>query len=66
MSKKKPLFALYKGDKFITLGTKREIAEEVGTTLNNINFWASNVYRKRCHSGNGKIVIKIEEDDEHE
>ena len=67
MSKK--VYALYKGDKFITLGTKQEIAEVQGCKVDTISFLATNSYKKRMENRKYKrgvpnhlILIEIEDD----
>lgn len=56
-------YALYKGDKFIAIGTVNELAKIMNVTPNTIRFYLSPTYRKRI-KGNGRIVIKIEDGDE--
>lgn len=57
-------YALYKGDKFIELGTKDKIAILLGVKINTISFYATPTYRKRGlgYYGNRYIVIRIEDD----
>ena len=64
MKKKKKMYALYKGDTFLTLGYKEELAVYLGVSVRTIEFYHSPVYRKRTDKGNGYIVITIEEDKE--
>lgn len=45
---RKPLiYALYKGDKFITEGTKKEIAEYTGLKVKTLHYYATKTYLKR-------------------
>ena len=57
-------YALYKGDKFIDLGTKKKLAKLLGVKISTITFYATPSYRKRGlgEYGNRYIVIKIEVD----
>ena len=59
---KKPIYALYKGDEFIDLGTKQYLANLLKVKPETINFYMSPTYRKRNKKGNNYIVIRIEED----
>lgn len=57
------IYALYKGDTFIDLGTKEYLAEKINVKVKTITFYMSPTYRKRTKD-NAYIVIKIEEDEE--
>ena len=58
-------YALYKGDKFIDLGTKQYLANLLGVNIRTIEFYHSPTYRKRGKEySNRYIVIKIEGEDE--
>ena len=60
---KKPIYyALYKGDEFIDLGTKKYLADLLNVNVTTINFYKSKTYRKRNKKGNCYIVIRIEDD----
>ena len=66
---RKNIYALYKGDKFITEGTKQEIAKVKGWKVNTISFLATNAYKKRIKARKYKnskpnhlILIKIDEE----
>lgn len=65
---RKNIYALYKGDKFITEGTKKEIAEAIGCKIKTISFLATNIYKQRMKNRKKKhrkpnhlILIKIDE-----
>lgn len=71
MPKKMPkrIYALYKGEKFITEGTKEEIAKVQGCKVNTISFLATNVYKKRMANRKYKkripnhlVLIRIDND----
>lgn len=57
-------YAIYKGDTFLFIGTKKECAEYLNVKEKSITFYSSSTYRKRGlgDDGNKIIVIKIEED----
>lgn len=63
---KENIYALYKGDKFIDLGTKKELAEKMGYNPETIGYFASPTYyrkiAKRKNSSNSLIAIRIEDD----
>ena len=56
-------YALYKGDKFIDLGTKEYLAELLGVTEQTIYFYSTPTYKKRGgENSNRYVVIKIEDE----
>ena len=58
---KKQEYALYKGDKFIDLGTVTELARRNGLSKSTIMFYSSPAYIKRIKKKDKcYIVIKIE------
>lgn len=66
---RKNIYALYKGEKFITEGTKEEIAKVQGCKVKTISFLATNVYKRRMKARKYKhckpnhlILIKIDEE----
>lgn len=58
--KKIKMYALYKGDKFIDLGTKEYLANKLGVKPYTIYFYTSPTYKKRIkdHYDNRIIVIE--------
>ena len=60
------IYALYKGDNFLTLGTKQELADYLRVNKRTIDHYASPYYKKlrvKKYS-NCYIVIKVGEDKE--
>ena len=62
--RKECVYALYKGDKFITEGTKREIAEYTGLKVDTLTFYGTPAYLKRVKprehcKGGYKELVKI-------
>lgn len=55
------MYALYHGDTFIDLGTKKYLAELLGVHPRTINFYMTPTHLKRTNY-RSYIVIKIEED----
>ena len=67
MAYRRKEFALYKGDKFIMIGTAREIAEERGVKPETVRFWSTPAHHKRASKGkNMLIAIKLDDDDNEE
>lgn len=68
MYRKENVYAVYKGDEFLDLGTAKELAERMGVTPKTIKFMTYPSYqkqiqkRKKTFSKGYMIVIKIEED----
>lgn len=54
-------YALYKGDKFIDLGTKEYLAKLLNVKKKTITFYSSPAQLKRTKD-NAYIVVKIEEE----
>lgn len=53
-------YALYYGDEFIDLGSRKHIAEILKVKESTVEFYTSPVWRKRHkHENEGIIVIKI-------
>lgn len=59
----KIMYALYKGDTFIELGTKEELAKVLGVKQQTISFYMSPIHYK-ISKGNGYVVIRIEDEKE--
>lgn len=55
-------YALYKGDKLLAVGTRKEIAEQMGIKPETVTFYGTPSGAKR--SKNGRVVIPLEEDDD--
>ena len=57
-------YALYKGDQFIDLGTRKYLAELLGVTEQTIYFYSTPTYKKRGGENNNRyVVIEIEDDE---
>ncbi len=60
-------YALYKGDEFLSVGTAKEIAKEVGVKPKTVMYYGTNAYKrklaKRKNSKNAKILIKLEDEE---
>ena len=61
----KKIYAVYKGDKFIDLGTKNEFATKLNVKLKTINFFLTPTYKKRIENSKDRIIVIRIEDDEN-
>lgn len=59
------LYALYKGDDFIDIGTTKELAQKLNVKEETIRFYATSTWKNKtnCESW---VVVSIEEDKEDE
>lgn len=55
------IFALYKGDKLIDIGTAKELAKKQGVSIRTIYLYSSTKYRQEAEGKNKKIVIRVED-----
>ncbi len=55
-------YALYKGDKFIDIGTKEYLAKLLNVRKETIEFYASPTQLKR-NKDNGYVVVRIDDDE---
>lgn len=63
--KKLKEFALYKGDKLLSVGTVKEIAEETGLKPTTVRFYYYPAYEKRSkNKANRKVLICLDDGDE--
>lgn len=51
-------FALYKGEELLAIGTKREIAEQLGVSASTVGYYGTPVYARRT-SENGRRLVEI-------
>lgn len=55
------LYAVYKGDTFITVGTIKEIAKELNVKETTVRYWSAPAYKKRYKMA--KMVYVIGKED---
>ena len=63
----KIIYALYKGDEFIDLGTKKELANKYNIKEHTIVFYASPAYKRRIKDSKNRYVcekVELEEGEE--
>lgn len=51
-------YALYKGEELIAMGTKKEIAEQLGVSPSTVGYYGTPVYAHRT-SDNGRRLIEL-------
>lgn len=56
------IYAVYKGEEFITEGTREEICDELGIKKATFNFYRSRWYKKnrKTKINNRRIIIRID------
>lgn len=52
-------YALYKGDELLAMGTKREIAEQLGVSVNTVSYYGTPVYARRTNDNKGRRLYEI-------
>lgn len=66
-TKNKPkVYAMYKGDKFIDIGTKAQLAVKYNIRYETMTYYLSNAYKKRLEKRDSKdaiIIIEVEDDE---
>lgn len=51
-------FALYKGEELLAMGTKREIAKQLGVSASTVGYCGTPVYARRT-SENGRRLVEL-------
>lgn len=66
--KEEKIFAMYKGDELLYIGTHRELAEQHGVSPRTITHYKTPSYKKRTASWKGKgnyiTIVELDDDDE--
>lgn len=52
-------YALYKGEELIAMGTKKEIAEQLGVSASTIGYYGTPVYARRTSDSKGRRLVKL-------
>ena len=58
------VYAAYKGDEFLTVGTVREIADELNIKVETAKFYSFPAYQKRSENNKNRIVLTLIEGDD--
>jgi hypothetical protein len=54
-------YALYKGEKLLAIGTRRELAKKFNVKLNTITFYGTPTYQKRNKGDNCRVLVCLED-----
>ena len=62
MTRKRAIYAVYKGDKYITEGTSKEICKQMGIKFNTFQYYRTNYYKKNRETklNNRRIIIRLD------
>lgn len=52
-------YGLYKGDELLAMGTKREIAEQLGISVRTVSFYGTLSYSKRTSEKDGRRLVEL-------
>ena len=59
--KKNRIYALYKGEECLGIGTQHELAEQLKISIKTIYFYTTPTYKKRVKKGsNRRVLIRVE------
>uniref|UniRef100_UPI0035A03AB6 hypothetical protein n=1 Tax=Jeotgalibaca porci TaxID=1868793 RepID=UPI0035A03AB6 len=58
------IYALYKGEELMSIGTIKEIAKSFGVKPRTVMFYQSPAYTKRTSESKGRRLVLLEEDDD--
>lgn len=53
-------YAIYKGDDFLFMGTKKECSDYLNVKESTIFYYTTPTYKKRNKNGNSLVVIKVD------
>lgn len=57
---KEKYYALYRGEKFLGIGTKKELAELLGVKVETISFYSTPAYKKRTNQDKARRLVRID------
>lgn len=57
---KEKIYALYRGEKFLGVGTKKELAELLNVKVETISFYATPAYKKRTNQAKSRRLVLID------
>lgn len=64
--KKPHIYALYRGDEFVDLGTKKYLANKLGVTEKSITHYTTKAYQERHPNGNCWYAFWIRDEEGEE
>lgn len=53
-------YALYRGEKFLGIGTKKELAELLNVKVKTVSFYATPSYKKRINQNKSRRLVCID------
>ena len=57
---KEKIYALYRGEKFLGIGTKKELAELLNVKVETISFYGTLAHKKRTSSEKGRRLVVLD------
>ncbi len=57
---KEKIYVLYRGEKFIAIGTKKELAELLNVKVETISFYATPAYKKRINEAKSRRLVCVD------
>lgn len=52
-------YALYKGDELLAMGTKSEIAKQLGISVRSVDHYGTPAYAKRTSEEHGRRLVEL-------
>ena len=52
-------YALYKGDELLAMGTKDEIAKQLGISVRSVTYYGTPSYAKRTNEKYGRRLVEL-------
>lgn len=57
---KENVYALYIGEKFLAIGTKKELAELLNVKVKTVSFYATPSYKKRTNEAKSRRLVCVD------
>ena len=57
---KSKVYALYKGEELLEIGTKKELAEKFGVRIETIGYYSTPAYCKRTSPKKGRRLVALD------
>lgn len=59
---KPKIYALYKGDELLEIGTKKELAEKFGVKTETIGYYSTTAYQRRTNPDKARRLMALDEE----
>lgn len=56
------IYALYKGDELLEIGTKKELAEKFGVKTETIGYYSTPTYQRRTNPDKARRLVALDEE----